>query len=341
MWKDVIRLYTHSTPFLTRDLDIGMAWASGKPQNYDVLLSPLPTELLLALSHPGIMWSNRFHICLALDDSTLQVAPGFIRSTGRKDRMLFHLSMRRTTTTCPAPPTTPSLINNLPKSGQVPPISLSKWTGAHRSTWCIKIIPKINWPKNTNLTNTVTVVGMTVPACCQCVHHGRDRQRTSHCPQGFSYSWVSLLNMAHSNRCPFVQSFLHPDSFLCLVILHASVQRLTSTAVCPFPGSYAVGDEEVDGEGDTTGSYDSSESWSSTHSVRSKMAPGTPVIQQKETEAKMLAAPHIFKEFLTGNGIGAGAGAPALAPAPSELPIQAGLSLEHSDSVARYNWPRI
>lgn len=65
------------------------------------------------------------------------------------------------------------------------------------------------------------------------------------------------------------------------------------------------------------------------------------MIQQKETEAKMLAAPHIFKEFLTGNGIGAGAGAPALAPAPSELPIQAGLSLEHSDSVARYNWPRI
>lgn len=90
------------------------------------------------------------------------------------------------------------------------------------------------------VTDKVTVVVMTVPACPQCVHHGRNRQRTFHCTQGFTGTWVPLLNMAHSNLCPSVQSFLYPDPFLCLMILH-----LTSRAVYPSPRFNAAGNVEV------------------------------------------------------------------------------------------------
>lgn len=90
------------------------------------------------------------------------------------------------------------------------------------------------------VTDKVTVVVMTVPACPQCVHHGRDRQRTFHCTQGFTGTWVPLLNMAHSNLCPSVQSFLYPDPFLCLMIM-----LLTSRAVYPSPRFNAAGNVEV------------------------------------------------------------------------------------------------
>ena len=40
----------------------------------------------------------------------------------------------------------------------------------------------------------------------------------------------------------------------------------------------------------------------------------------------------VFIEVLTGDGS---------PPTPSELPHQAGLSLEHGDSMVRYDWPRI
>ena len=55
--------------------------------------------------------------------------------------------------------------------------------------------------------------------------------------------------------------------------------------------------------------------------------------QQKGTEFSVVAASPIFTEVLTGD---------MLPPAPSELPHQAGFSLEcGDDGVVRYDWLRI
>jgi hypothetical protein len=62
--------------------------------------------------------------------------------------------------------------------------------------------------------------------------------------------------------------------------------------------------------------------------IRAKMAPRTPVREQKGSKISVVTACSVFTEAPKGND--------ALL-APSELPHQAGLSLGHGDGVVRYN----
>lgn len=72
------------------------------------------------------------------------------------------------------------------------------------------------------------------------------------------------------------------------------------------------------------------ESRSAVQGIRCKLATGTPVREQKGTEARVVATSPISMEVFMGEE------AP---PTPSKLPHWSGFSLEHS--VASYDWLRI
>jgi hypothetical protein len=114
-----------------------------------------------------------------------------------------------------------------------------------------------------------------------------------------------------------------------LEVLSLEIKQKGSRGGCG--GQPCEGKSALEREHCATGSWDSSESpdLPAAHSIRSKMAPGIPVRQQKGTKARSVAASPVFMEILTDN----------ISPT-SELPHQAGPSLEHSDSVARYDWTR-
>lgn len=67
------------------------------------------------------------------------------------------------------------------------------------------------------------------------------------------------------------------------------------------------------------------------HDIRSEIEPGTPVRQQKGTEARAVAA----------SGLHGSRRRTDTLPIGSELLHEAGLSLEHGDDVARPDWSRI
>jgi hypothetical protein len=156
------------------------------------------------------------------------------------------------------------------------------------------------------------------------MHYLLDRHQFFSCHPSIVAMWLPCLCLRQSH-CPLSNMFFIPDPDL----TYLPVISMVSTLITPDKHSlWGMGSQKVGWRARHHGLlWLLSPDLPAAHSIRSKMAPSTP--HTSETAKK---EPSLHTEVLIDDHT----------PTPSELPHQAGFSLEcGDDGVVRYDWLRI